>query len=797
MNSPRMTPTRIRAIRAYRVLPLVVFCAAFAAEAVAQGSAESDRRVLEALYDATGGPGWTDNTNWKTSAPVGEWRGVSTDGDGRVRRLRLDRNGLAGRIPGALGDLARLEELSLQENRLTGSIPAALGRLSDLRWLNLGQNDLTGPIPAALGRLSDLRGLYLGGNDLEAAPMPSWLGDLTQLEGLQLYGTKRTGPIPPALSRLTNLRDLNLGGNDLTGGSIPLWIRDLVHLEALSLWRTNRSGSIPSWLGNLLNLDWLNLAYNDLTGPLPAELGRLANLRGLLLSGNHLIAGPIPAWLSGLTDLEWLNLQLTNRTGPIPGWLGSLTNLRRVQLGYNDLTGPLPAELGRLANLRELRSGEMQRSDVHAFQRGPTDGEALPCLESLERATGGIWPGHIGYIAVEKLVAESLNGIRSLRIVNQQAKHGLDTAFERAFGMSKREFYDTFPDYLRSIGGPPSCLAAGNRPPERVGTLAPLTIGVDEAPVSVHVQGAFRDPDADALTYAATSSAPAVASVTVSGDPSATCCARVTVTPVACGTATVTVTNPDGLHAAQSFRVRVTGPFTDDPIVPGVTPVKAVHFTELRTRIDVLRREAGLASFPWTDPALRAGVTPVRVAHLLELREALAPTYAAAGRAAPRWTDATPVSGATPIRAVHLTELRVAVTRFAVTPSDDFSGQVLIPTVIDRWLDQSRPVAGVSVTIVTGERAGESVDTKHDGRYTFPEFDGDEIHIRLEKDGYEPKKAIVHRSRPTTLTDRVPLGYDGPQDTPGTVLISMEWPDYIRPAMLRMQIPPDLILIGE
>ena len=136
----------------------------------------------------------------------------------------------------------------------------------------------------------------------------------------------------------------------------------------------------------------------------------------------------------------------------------------------------------------------------------------------------------------------------------------------------------------------------------------------------------------------------------------------------------------------------------------------------------------------------------------------------------------------------------LAPTPVTVTPSDDFSGQVLIPG-IGRWLDHSRPVAGVSVTIVTGERAGESVDTKHDGRYTFPEFDGDEIHIRLEQDGYEPKEAIVHRSRPTTLTDRVPLGYDGPQDTPGTVLISMEWPDYIRPAMQRMQIAPDLILI--
>ena len=112
-----------------------------------------------------------------------------------------------------------------------------------------------------------------------------------------------------------------------------------------------------------------------------------------------------------------------------------------------------------------IRSGEMRRSDVHAFQLGAAiySGAASRCLESLERATGGIWPGDIGYIAVEKLVAESPNGIRSLRIVNQQARHGFDTAFEGAFGMSKREFYDTFPDYLRSIGGPPSCLGPAQK----------------------------------------------------------------------------------------------------------------------------------------------------------------------------------------------------------------------------------------------------------------------------------------------------------------------------------------------
>ena len=34
---------------------------------------------------------------------------------------------------------------------------------------------------------------------------------------------------------------------------------------------------------------------------------------------------------------------------------------------------------------------------------------------------------------------------------------------------------------------------------------------------------------------------------------------------------------------------------------------KAVHFTELRTRIDALRSAAGLLPFSWTDPVLRAG----------------------------------------------------------------------------------------------------------------------------------------------------------------------------------------------
>ena len=203
--------------------------------------------------------------------------------------------------------------------------------------------------------------------------------------------------------------------------------------------------------------------------------------------------------------------------------------------------------------------------------------------------------------------------------------------------------------------------AAPNEPPMAVGTLPDrrLTLG---GTLDVDVSQGFVDPDGDALTWTVTSAEPDVVAVLASG-------VRVTLTAVAVGTSVVrvTATDPGGLSATQTFTVSVGSepvggdPFTDQPIVPGVTPVRAVHFTELRTRIDGVRTAAGLGRFGWTEPVLRSGVTPVRLAHLLELRRALAEAYAAAGQPGPSWTDGAPTAGTTQIRAVHLMELRAAV----------------------------------------------------------------------------------------------------------------------------------------
>ena len=134
------------------LLAAVALWAGLAAAAAAQGNAAADRAALEALYDATGGPGWTDSTNWKTSAPIGEWFGVSTDAAGRVTGLNLRGNDLTGSILPALGNLANLESLYLHLNALTGPIPGELGSLVNLESLGLWGNALTGPIPGELGQ---------------------------------------------------------------------------------------------------------------------------------------------------------------------------------------------------------------------------------------------------------------------------------------------------------------------------------------------------------------------------------------------------------------------------------------------------------------------------------------------------------------------------------------------------------------------------------------------------------------------------------------------------------------------
>ena len=130
----------------------------------------TEREALVALYEATGGPGWTRRNNWLSDAPLGEWEGVGTNDDGTVDWLDLGDNGLEGRLPPGIGDLPELVNLRLENNLLEGPLPAELANASGLAELDLRRNGLTGSIPAEFTQLHDMYRFYWIDNDGLCAP---------------------------------------------------------------------------------------------------------------------------------------------------------------------------------------------------------------------------------------------------------------------------------------------------------------------------------------------------------------------------------------------------------------------------------------------------------------------------------------------------------------------------------------------------------------------------------------------------------------------------------------------------
>ncbi|HYM60326.1 MAG TPA: fibronectin type III domain-containing protein [Thermoanaerobaculia bacterium] len=96
--------------------------------------------------------------------------------------------------------------------------------------------------------------------------------------------------------------------------------------------------------------------------------------------------------------------------------------------------------------------------------------------------------------------------------------------------------------------------------------------------------------------------------------------------------------------------------FTDDPLIATATIIKAVHVTELRQAVNLMRAAAGLGAMTFTDSNLSTGML-VKATHLQELRSALTPARTALGLSAISFTDSN-LSAGTTVKAAHVQELR-------------------------------------------------------------------------------------------------------------------------------------------
>ncbi len=264
--------------------------------------AAQDSLALVALYNATDGPNWADNTNW-LSSPVPSWHGVQTSGD-RVIILDLADNQLNGSLTEEIWNLTSLQSLSLSNNQISGSIPSAVANLSDLVILELDQNQISSTIPKELGNLRDVVILKLDYN--------------------QLIGT-----IPKELRNLTGLLELGLAHNQLIG-TIPNELGFLANIQRLRLSSNNLIGTIPSILGNPRGLLELDLSNNQLSGIIPTGLGSLDALLELFLNSNP-FTGNIPSSFTNLSMLVTFNFADTDLCEPpdqaFQTWLQGVQNL--------------------------------------------------------------------------------------------------------------------------------------------------------------------------------------------------------------------------------------------------------------------------------------------------------------------------------------------------------------------------------------------------------------------------------------------------------------------------------------
>jgi Leucine-rich repeat (LRR) protein len=353
----------------------------------ATGMPQAECEALVALYEATDGDHWDNNSDWLQTTTPCVWYGVTCSND-RVSTLSLRSNNLSGVLPSEIGNLTALTYLWLWDNQLT-ILPPEIGNLTALRWLHLSDNQLTTlppeignltalqmlnlydnqltTLPPEIGNLTALGDLGLSGNQLTTLPpeignltalrylrlgynqlttLPSEIGNLTWLEQFELYGNQLT-TLPPEIGNLTALTDLHLGGNQLT--TLPPEIGNLTALTDLHLWY-NQLTTLPPEIGNLTALERLDLDDNQLT-TLPSEIGNLTALTSLGLSYNQLTT--LPPEIGNLTALEWLVLY-DNQLTTLPPEIGNLTGLGWLWLHNNPLKGNIPTDLTTLTSLNEF-----------------------------------------------------------------------------------------------------------------------------------------------------------------------------------------------------------------------------------------------------------------------------------------------------------------------------------------------------------------------------------------------------------------------------------------------------------
>ncbi|MFD1064041.1 T9SS type A sorting domain-containing protein [Winogradskyella litorisediminis] len=125
-----------------------------------------DYANLVALYNATDGASWTNNSNWlNATKPLYSWHGLEVENN-RVTSLNLFNNNISNSLPSEIGNLSELLNIDLSFNDLTGSLPSELLNLTNVDRLLVRNNNLSGIVPD-FETLPNLINLEIDGNNFQ------------------------------------------------------------------------------------------------------------------------------------------------------------------------------------------------------------------------------------------------------------------------------------------------------------------------------------------------------------------------------------------------------------------------------------------------------------------------------------------------------------------------------------------------------------------------------------------------------------------------------------------------------
>lgn len=451
-----------------------------------------------------------------------------------LRNLDLSNVGFTAFPVGVFADLTSLETLRLRNNGFE-TLPAdAFAGLARLTTLDLGDNALTTLSAESFAGLASLETLELRANALASLPAGAF-AELTSLQRLHLGSNDFTTLGDGVFSGLSGLKWLYLG-NGRIGALEEGAFSGLVELESLLLQDTGLETLPAGVFAGLGGLTELRLDRNGLEAIPEGAFAGLSRLESLRLYGNRL-AG-LPAGLfSGLSALRVLQLD-RNRLAALPERMFvGLSGLDTLRLAENP-GAPFALAL------------ELERTD----NRDPT--AAGPARIALSVAVGAPFAMTVplsargGTLSSESAVLEA--GSERSAEVTVTATEGGQSEVQVVAGPAP-----AVPGQVTGIeiglGDPLILFGEGvNAPPVPEREVALQRMQAGGHPTMLTAADYFRDPEGADLRFSAASADAAVAAVTAAGD-------VVTLTPVAAGSTTVTLTatDPPGATAELSFPVTV------------------------------------------------------------------------------------------------------------------------------------------------------------------------------------------------------------------------------------------------